>query len=283
MAALAISIELDELLGLGALALLDKVANGGPNDIVTTAEALMRSALAIRLNELGLPWAPSPETAWKRADEAAEPDGVLLALMKDDRVRRYVTSVLAVTAMVVLWGGYIQRWEWTGFQANNQLWDWLKLLLLPVVVGTIPLWIQRPGHVSRAARVTYALVIAALTEFVVAAYRIPLEWTGFHDQKLWNWFSLLLVPVAVASARFLPSAVRSIRPYQKGLIALIALGWIITIIGGYALGWEWTGYQGNTLWDWLGLLLLPLVVPIIVIPAAHQLVSGNDPPGKHAR
>src|ERR1035438_4451430 len=48
MAALAISIELDELLGLGALALLDKVANGGPNDIVTTAEALMRSALAIR-------------------------------------------------------------------------------------------------------------------------------------------------------------------------------------------------------------------------------------------
>jgi hypothetical protein len=58
--------------------------------------------------------------------------------MKDDRVRRYVTSFLAVTAMVVLWGGYIQRWEWTGFQANNQLWDWLKLLLLPVVVGTIP-------------------------------------------------------------------------------------------------------------------------------------------------
>jgi hypothetical protein len=276
MAALAISIELDEFLGLGALALMDKAVNGGPNDIVTTAEALMRSALAARLNELGLPWAPSPETARKRAAKAAEPDGSLLVLMKDDRLRKYVPSVLAFTAMVMLWGGYIQGWKWTGFQDNDDLWHWLDLLLLPVVVGTVPLWIQRPGHVGRAGRLTCALVISAFTGLIVAGYEIPLKWTGFPSHKLWGWFHLLLVPVAVAGAQFLPSVVRSLRPYQKGLVVLIALGWIITIIGGYALGWRWTGYHGKALWDWLDLLLFPLAVPIIVIPAALQLVSGKQ-------
>lgn len=282
MAALAISIDLDEFLGLGALALMDKVVNGGPNDITITAEALIRGALAARLNELGLPWAPSPETARKRAAEAAEPDGTLLALMKDDRVRRYVPSVLAFTAMVVLWGGYIQRWKWTGFHSKGQLWDWLEALLLPVVIATVPLWIQRRGHVSRAGRVTYALVISAFTGLVVAGYRIPLfEWTGFRGEKLWDWFTLLLVPVAVAITPFLPSTVRSLRPYQKGLIVLITLGWIITIIGGYAWGWKWTGYHGNTLLAWLKLLLFPLAVPIIVIPATLQLVGQTICPGKH--
>ncbi len=277
MAELSISIARDEFLGLGALALMDKAVNGGPNDIAVTAGLLMRGALAARLDELGLPWAPSPETARKRAAEAAEPDGALLALMKDDRVRRYVPSVLAFTAMVVLWGGYIQRWKWTGFQARHQLWDWLTLLLLPVVVATVPLWIQRRGHFSRAGRVTYLLVISAFAGLVVAGYGIPLfKWTGFRDQKLWQWFGLLLMPLAVASAPFLPSAVRSIRPYQKGLIVLVALGWIITIIGGYAWGWAWTGYQGYTLWGWLKLLLFPLVVPIIVIPAALQFISGKQ-------
>jgi hypothetical protein len=276
MAALTISIKRDEFLGLGALALLDKAVNGGPNDIAVTAGLLMRGALAARLDELGLPWAPSPETARKRAAEAAEPDGALLALMKADRVRRYVPSVLAFIAMFVLWGGYVQGWKWTGLQDNNQMWDWLEALLLPVVVATVPLWIQRRGRVSRAGRVTCALVISAFAGLVVAGYVIPLEWTGFPGNKLWDWLELLLIPLAVASAPFLSSVVRSLRPYQKGLIVLIALGWIITIIGGYDWRWEWTGYQDNMLLDWLKLLLFPLVVPIIVIPATLQFVSGKQ-------
>ena len=28
-----------------------------------------------------------------------------------------------------------------------------------------------------------------------------------------------------------------------------------------------TGYPGNTLWEWLQLLLLPLVIPAILLPA----------------
>ena len=75
--------------------------------------------------------------------------------------------------------------------------------------------------------------------------------------------------------RFFPSAVRSLRPYHQAVIVFIALGWTVTIIGGYALRWNWTGYEGNTLWDWLQLLLLPLVVPTILLPIALKWVSGN--------
>ena len=56
---------------------------------------------------------------------------------------------------------------------------------------------------------------------------------------------------------------------------ILALGWTATIIGGYALSWKWTGYQGNTLWDWLRLLLLPLVVPTILVPATLRRILGH--------
>ena len=54
-----------------------------------------------------------------------------------------------------------------------------------------------------------------------------------------------------------------------------AVGWIVTVIGGYVLRWSWTGYAGNTLWDWLTLLLLPLVFPTILLPALLRWISGN--------
>jgi hypothetical protein len=53
------------------------------------------------------------------------------------------------------------------------------------------------------------------------------------------------------------------------------VGWVLTLFGGYLWSWSWTGYQGNTLWDWLQLLLLPLVFPTILLPAALKWISGN--------
>lgn len=284
MAVLTISIDADEFLGLSALAELDEAANGGRDDVAGTARTLIHGALAAKLDELGLPWAPSPGIVKKYKAEAAEPASGLLGLMKNDRLRRIATSVLLVTALVVLWGGYIQGWEWTGFRSNEQLWDWLRLLLLPVVIGTIPLWIEHSDYVSRGRRVIYIVGLAALTGLVVAGYLVPLNWTGFSGNTLWDWLELILLPVAVASARFLPSALRSLRPYHHGVIAVIVLGWAVTIIGGYALSWYWTGYQGNTLWDWLGLLLLPLLVPIVLVPTALQWTSSNAAqPARQAR
>ena len=47
------------------------------------------------------------------------------------------------------------------------------------------------------------------------------------------------------------------------------------MIGGYALRWTWTGYAGNTLWDWLQLLLVPLLFPTLLYPALLKWVTGH--------
>ena len=44
------------------------------------------------------------------------------------------------------------------------------------------------------------------------------------------------------------------------VFGIIAVTFAILVIGGYALNWGWTGFKGNTLWDWLELLALPVVV-----------------------
>jgi hypothetical protein len=283
MAVLTFTIVPDEFLGLSALIELDGSDGGGDTSsaVVSKARALMRVALADELQEIGLPWAPSAEAVKRRVAEAAEPISGMRALMGNKKVRKYGTSVVAVAALVALWGGYVKGWNWTGFQANGQLWDWLQLLLLPVALGTIPLWIQDREYISRPRRVAYGVVIVAWTGFVIAGCLIPLKWTGFPDKTLWDWFELILLPVALTSTMALTSSrvrlskARSLRPYLKGLIVALAVGWIVTVIGGYLLRWSWTGYAGNTLWDWLTLLLLPSVFPTILLPALLKWVSGN--------
>ena len=75
MASLTCIIELDEFLGLSALVEVDRAADGGDPgvgtdaDAVSKAKVLMRTALAGKLEEVGLPWAPSAEAAKKRAAE----------------------------------------------------------------------------------------------------------------------------------------------------------------------------------------------------------------------
>jgi hypothetical protein len=281
MAVLRFTIVPDEFLGLSALIELDGADGGGGTGsaVISKARALMRGALADKLQEIGLPWAPSAEAVKKRA--TAEPTSGMRALMGNKKVRKYGTSVVAVAALVALWGGYVQGWNWTGFPANGQLWLWLQLLLVPVALGTIPLWIQDREYISRPRRVAYGVVIVAWTGLVIAGYLIPLKWTGFPHKTLWDWFELILLPVAVTSTMALTSSrvrsskARSLRPYQKGLIAALSVGWIVTVIGGYLLRWSWTGYYGNTLWDWLDLLLKPLVFPTILLPALLKWVSGN--------
>jgi hypothetical protein len=292
MAVLRFTIVPDEFLGLSALIEPDGADGGGDTGsaVVSKARALMRGALADKLQEIGLPWAPSAEAVKKRAAEAAEPPSGMRALMGNKKLRKYGTSVVAVAALVVLWGGYRLGWSWTGFHDNGQLWNWLQILLLPVALGTIPLWIQDRDYISRPRRVAYGVVIVAWTGLVIAGSLIPsLNWTGFQDQTLWSWLDLLLLPVAVTttmaltSSRIRSSKARSLRPYQKGLIVALAVGWIVTLIGGYLLHWRWTGYAppkltGYTphkLWDWVDLLLAPLVVPTILLPALLKWVSGN--------
>ncbi len=283
MAAVTFTIEPDELLGLCALAALGKTASSGAQpeagadpetDAVRTARSLLDTALAGKLRDADLPWAPSAEAVRQRAGAAAGSSG--------SKLRKDATYAGAAVLLVVIWGGYARGWKWTGFQANGQLWDWLNLLLLPTVVAIIPVWIQYSTYIRRRLRAIYAALAAAGAGFVLVGYLVPLRWTGFREQTLWTWIELLLLPAVVAVTMALASTgvkpvafLRLLRPYQQNVLAVLAFGWALTVIGGYALHWRWTGYPGNTLWDWLQLLLLPLVFPTFLLPGLVSWLTGN--------
>jgi uncharacterized membrane protein len=274
---LTVELEPDALHGLRALAALTAAAASRNADLAGTAQDLLHKAVQAKLDDVGLKWDPAPESVAHRVAEVTKPDGALLALMKSVRVRRYAGTALLVAALILLWGGYIKGWTWTGFQGNEQLWEWMHLLLLPIVVGTAPLWLRHREYVSRTRQRVFLIAAAAFAVFVAAGYLVPLNWTGFAGNTLWNWLSLLLLPVAVTCARLLPSMVRSLRPSHRVAVAGVAAIWCLTIVGGYAWHWTWTGYQGNTLWDWLQLLLLPLLVPTVLMGAALKWISDNAP------
>ena len=285
MTAMIFTIEPDEFPGLSALVELDRAADGGNAGTVpgagavSKAKTLMRTALADKLEEAGLPWAPSAEAASKRAAQAAAPASTMRRITGNGKARKAAAWVAAAALAVTMWGGYTRGWPWTGFRGNNQLWNWLTLLLLPVALGTIPLWIQDKDYIGKGRRVIYAAAIAAWTGLVIAGYLIPLNWTGFRGQTLWAWLNLLVLPAAVTITMAL-AGVRArrpqarLRPYHKAIIAALAAGWIVTVIGGYALQWQWTGYAGNTVWGWLG-IFLPLVFPTLLLPPVLKWVSGN--------
>ena len=272
-----IDLQAAEFHGLCALADVAAAADGQPADLAGTARALLHSAVEAKLGDVGLKWDPAPESVARRVAEAARPDDGVLALLKGARVRRYGGSAVLVATLVLLWGGYVRGWQWTGFQQNKQLWEWMHLLLLPLVVGTVPLWLRHSEYVSRSRRRALLAAAATFAVFVAAGYLVPLKWTGFSGNTLWNWLGLLLLPAAVASARFVPSMIRVLRRPHWLVIAVVVLTWGLTIVGGYAWNWTWTGYQGNTLWDWLQLLLLPLLVPTVLMTAALNWISDNAP------
>jgi hypothetical protein len=128
---------------------------------------------------------------------------------------------------------------------------------------------------SPARRRAYGVFVVAFAGFVVAGYLIPLSWTGFRGNTLWNWFVLLVLPLTLVVSGAWSKSGRTLRPHHKATLALLTVGWIVTLVGGYVWAWKWTGFEGNTLWDWLQLLLLPLVLPTILLPATLKWISGN--------
>ena len=104
------------------------------------------------------------------------------------KARKAAAWVAAAALAVTMWGGYTRGWPRTGFRGHNQLWVWLTLLLLPVALGTIPLWIQDKDYIGKGRRVIYAAAISGLDRAGDRRwYPIPRNWTGFRGQTLWGW------------------------------------------------------------------------------------------------
>src|SRR3954447_2832406 len=187
--------------------------------------------------------------------------------------------VLAGVAVlgVLLWGGYVRHWAWTGFGDNDTLWDWLELALLRPAVATLPLWLRRRPLVHRGGRIGLAAACATFALLVLAGYLVPLRWTGFRGNTLWDWLNLLVLPVVLVFLGPWTDVAARVREHpRRHLLAFAVAMFVALAVAGYTIPMLWTGFPGNTLWDWLQLLLLPLLVPTVLGPALLHWIAVEE-------
>jgi hypothetical protein len=185
-----------------------------------------------------------------------------------------VASGIVLAAAVFLWGGYGAGWSWTGLSRDVALWDWFEALALPLTVGLLPLVLLHRGRLSSRQRLFLLLGLAAFAGLVLAGYLVPLDWTGFTGNTLWDWLELALLPVVLATAAVWP-APGDLRAGQWAVLGIGVAAFVVVVLCGYLVPWAWTGFSDNKAWDWLKLLLLPVLVPTVLLPALQQLL-GED-------
>ena len=187
--------------------------------------------------------------------------------------RAVMASALLASAVVV-WGGYTGHWSWTGLTQNGTLWDWLKLLALPLSLAALPLWLQSHQHMSVIRRWTLAVVAVVFGLLVVLGYSLHWTWTGFAGNTLWDWLELLLLPVIIATVKFW-TAERSLQARHWIATAVVMIGFAAFAACAYLLPITWTGFVGNTMWDWIKLLFIPILMPLVLVPAVTDWISAG--------
>ena len=194
--------------------------------------------------------------------------------MGDDRgggeTRRTASLALLafVVAVLVVYGGYDRHWSWVGINGRTAtLWDWLHLLLLPLAAVALPVWLRTRPAVRATARGVLGVVAGVFVVIVIAGYAVPWAWTGFSGNRLWDWLNLGALPLAVALIPVIIELRAGWRPRHTATATVAAAAFVVVVLGGYLAPWRWTGFTGNTVWDWLHLLLLPLLVPVAIVPA----------------
>jgi len=278
--AVSVTVDQDDLVGLQGLLAATGIGEGTRSFAELLTSTLHRG-LVESYKTAGIPWPPN-QAAFQAgqdfaavgrvsADEAPPPPPGIPAW------RGRALAAVAVATIVVIIGSYAGGWSWTGLRQNGQVWDWMELLLLPVALGTFPLWLRFSGEMSSARRIGLAAAVLAFAAFVLAGYLIPVVWTGFRGHTLWDWLTLIVLPVTVTTATVWPKTGRTFRPFYVVTAAVLFLMWITTVIGGYAGDWTWTGYPHNTLWDWVKLLLAPVAIMTFVVPELIRLISGYFP------
>jgi hypothetical protein len=193
---------------------------------------------------------------------------------------------------VFVWGGYAMHWRWTGLSESVTLWDWLQVLALPVAIGIAPVLLRHHRHLSRGHRMMLAAALILFAALVLAGYLLPMPWTGFTGNTLWDWLELILLPLVVATSSLWAEPDSDERASAKRLAsAYLAAGALAIVVfvgvvaAGYLVPMPWTGFWGNTVWDWIKLLLLPVLVPAVIIPlvskrVSHRLVPAETAPAR---
>ena len=109
------------------------------------------------------------------------------------------------------------------------------------------------------------MLLTCFLVLVLGGYLASWTWTGFTGNTLWDWLSLALLPLVIATSTLWRSPGRWTR-HHRVLVAAGAVVGVLLALAGYLVPWNWTGFVGNTAWDWTQLLLLPVLVPILILP-----------------
>lgn len=130
---------------------------------------------------------------------------------------------------------------------------------------------RRAAPVVKRRHVVGAGPVVVLGVLVAGSYFANWRWTGFTaNGTLWDWLHLLLLPFAVATLPLWFRAFHGRRRWWVWSVVGIAVAFAVVVVGGYVFDWTWTGFRGNTLWDWLELLLFPVVLPVSLFWLAHR-------------
>jgi hypothetical protein len=65
-------------------------------------------------------------------------------------------------------------------------------------------------------------------------------------------------------------------PQVRRLGAVLIIAFVVLVTAGYGFRWRWTGFPGNTLWDWMHLLLVPFVLPVALAWLSTRVEHAED-------
>ena len=200
--------------------------------------------------------------------------------------RWWLLPAAGLLALLII-GGYGFGWRWTGLSDAVTLWDWLEVLALPVALAGVPLLLRHRRRLSRHHHAGLLLILLGFAALVLAGYLVPLSWTGFGDNTLWDWLELLLLPLVVATASLWAEPVAAEEPMvpdprkRRRFRALAVAGVLLfglLVLLGYLVPWSWTGFSDNTAWDWVKLLLVPILVPLVLLPIVTEALTDRLAP-----
>jgi len=144
------------------------------------------------------------ENVWEWLQLLAQPVALVLVLVQmlaplSPRRLAVGLGVAGAILAVLLVGGYALHWQWTGFD-EYRLWDWLRLLVLPVMLVLLPVWLKAGAEIGRTARWILAAVAVTMAAMFVGGYALHWAWTGCAGKTFRDWLTLLIAPFALPIA-----------------------------------------------------------------------------------
>ncbi len=125
-----------------------------------------------------------------------------------------------------------------------------------------------------------AVIILVILE--IGSYAFNWTWTGFkNNDTVWDYLQLLLLPITLAIVPIwfmAEEAQQRVWLSQLKWVLLISVALLVVLfVGTYQFNWTWTGFRDHgRLWDWLSLLLVPLIVAVLPIWYSTRQSSSSD-------